>query len=65
MVRIPTQMRLRLDTIFPQVMVMNMNNNNVGRKMKNDDIADIVKILSESEEKTSGNVFYPLSCPNY
>ena len=40
-------------------MVMNMNNNNVGRRINNDDITDIVNSLSE--EKTSGNVFQSLS----
>ena len=30
-------------------MVMNMNNNNVGRDIQNDDISNIVNILSEEE----------------
>ena len=36
-------------------MVMNMNNNNVGREFKYDDIDDLVNILSE--ENPTGNVF--------
>ena len=36
-------------------MVMNMNNNNVGRILKYDDIEDMVNI--SSEDKFSGNVF--------
>ena len=38
-----------------QVMVMNMNNNNVGRIFKDDDIDDIVNTFRE--DQTSGNVF--------
>ena len=38
-----------------QVMVMNMNNNNVGRVFKDDDIEDIVNTFREDE--TTGNVF--------
>ena len=36
-------------------MVMNMNNNNVGREFKYDDIDDLLNILSE--ENQTGNVF--------